>query len=71
MVDLEHARAAKERLRATLQGRAGVRGIGLVPTRQGYRLRVNVSDTSAGSGLPRSVGGVAVEVRVVGQVRAG
>jgi hypothetical protein len=71
MADLEHARAAKERLRRTLEGRSDVRGIGIARSGDGdgYRLQVNVS-TSPGPDLPGDVDGVDVQVRVVGAIRA-
>jgi len=71
MADLEHARAAKERLRTTLEGRSDVRGIGIARAGDGddYRLQVNLS-TSAGPDLPGDVDGVDVQVRVIGAIRA-
>ncbi len=69
MADLEQARAAKERLRMSLQGRPDVRGIGIARTDDGYLLQVNVSQAPA-SDLPGAVDGVDVHVRVVGVIRA-
>jgi len=69
MADLAQARAAKERLRSTLQGRSDVRGIGIARSSNGYQLQVNMS-RDPGSDLPGAVDGVDVRVRVVGAVRA-
>ena len=69
MADLEQARAAKRRLRTTLQGRSDVRGIGIAKGSDGYQLQVNLS-REPGSDLPGEVDGVSVRVRVVGSVRA-
>ena len=69
MADLEQARAAKERLRTTLQGRSDVRGIGIARAADGYQLQVNMS-RDPGSELPGAVDGVDVRVRVVGAIHA-
>jgi hypothetical protein len=69
MADLEQARAAKKRLRTTLQGRSDVRGIGIAKSSDGYQLQVNLS-REPGSDLPGAVDGVDVQVRVVGSIRA-
>ena len=68
MADLEQARAAKERLRTTLQGRSDVRGIGIARAADGYQLQVNVARDH--TDLPGAVDGVDVRVRVVGAIRA-
>jgi hypothetical protein len=72
MADLEQARAAKERLRTTLQGRSDVRGIGIARAADGYQLQVNMSRDPGTdhTGLPGAVDGVDVRVRVVGAIRA-
>ena len=69
MADLEQARAAKERLRTTLQGRSDVRGIGIARAADGYQLQVNMA-RDPGSDVPGAVDGVDVQVRVVGAIRA-
>ena len=69
MADLEQARAAKERLRTTLQGRSDVRGIGIARAADGYQLQVNMS-RDPGPELPGAVDGVDVRVRVVGVIHA-
>jgi hypothetical protein len=69
VADIEQARAAKERLRATLQGRSDVRGIGIARTSGGYEIRVNVSRDGRHD-LPGMVDGVDVNVRVVGAIHA-
>lgn len=66
--DLQTARRAQRRLRAELAGWAGVCGVGLARTGDGYVLRVNVTD--AGVRLPTRVDGVAVETRSTGPVTA-
>jgi hypothetical protein len=72
MADLEQARAAKERLRTTLQGRSDVRGIGIARAADGYQLQVNVAREhgTEHSDLPGAVDGVDVRVRVVGAIHA-
>ena len=72
MADLEQARAAKEHLRTTLQGRSDVRGIGIARAADGYQLQVNMSRDpgSDHADLPGAVDGVDVQVRVVGAIRA-
>ncbi|WP_426593603.1 hypothetical protein ACPPVS_17980 [Cellulomonas sp. McL0617] len=70
MASIEQARAAKEQLRTTLQGRTDVRGIGIARTGAGYEIRVNVSRDGRHD-LPAMIDGVDVHVRVVGAVHAG
>lgn len=69
MADIEQARAAKERLRVSLQGRSDVRGIGIARANGGYEIRVNVSRDGRHD-LPGVIDGVDVHVRVVGAVHA-
>jgi hypothetical protein len=69
LADIEQARAAKERLRTTLQGRSDVRGIGIAKAGDGYEIRVNVSRDGRHD-LPGMIDGVDVQVRVVGVVHA-
>ncbi|MCV2392937.1 hypothetical protein OEB99_01325 [Actinotalea sp. M2MS4P-6] len=71
MADLQRARLAKSRLREHLHGASGVCGVGVVPQRDGWAVRVNVTEESDRAGVPREVAGVEVEVRVVGSIRAG
>jgi hypothetical protein len=70
MVDIERARAAKQHLRRDLDGRDGIRTIGLGRGEDGYRLQVGVASRADADGLPAEVDGVTVSVRVVGAVRA-
>lgn len=70
MVDIDRARTAKQHLRRDLDGRSGVRGIGLARGGDGYRLQVDVASRADADGLPDAVDGVAVRVRVVGAVQA-
>ncbi|TKR23209.1 hypothetical protein FA014_12440 [Cellulomonas hominis] len=69
MADIDRARTAKLRLRRELDGRPGVRGIGLARAEDGYHLRVSVATSADAAALPATVDGVAVHVRVVGAVR--
>ncbi|MGY4644049.1 hypothetical protein [Cellulomonas sp. URHB0016] len=69
MADLAQARAAKEQLRAALDGRSDVRGIGITASNDGYRLQVNLESGSV-DGVPHHVDGVDVRVRVVGAIHA-
>ena len=70
MADLQRARLAKSRLRRDLNDAHGVCGVGLVPGRDGWCLRVNVAGDADRVAVPREVAGVQVEVRVVGPLRA-
>src|SRR4051812_26332032 len=69
MANLEQARAAKERLRATLEGRSDVRGVGIARGGDGSQPRVTLSPRS-GPDVPGHVDGVGVDVRVVGALHA-
>ncbi|MCG7287635.1 hypothetical protein MHY85_16845 [Cellulomonas sp. ACRRI] len=68
VADIDRARTAKLRLRRELDGRPGVRGIGLARAEGGYRLRVSVATSADAAAVPAAVDGVAVQVRVVGAV---
>lgn len=70
MVDIDRARSAKQHLRRDLDGRSGVRGIGLARGEDGYRLQVSVASAADAAAVPAAVDGVAVRVRVVGAVHA-
>jgi hypothetical protein len=70
VTDLEHARAAKDRLRQTLAGRDGITGIGLSRGADGYGLQVNVAQPGLRAAVPERVDGVDVRVRVTGPVHA-
>jgi hypothetical protein len=70
MADISAARAAKERLRSELAQRPHIRGVGVGLGPDGYCVRVNVAADADRVGLPRSVDGVPVDVRVVGRVSA-
>ena len=70
MVDIDRARSAKQHLRRDLDGRSGVRGIGLARGEGGYRLQVSVASAADAAAVPAAVDGVAVRVRVVGAVHA-
>jgi hypothetical protein len=70
VTDLEHARAAKDRLRRTLAGRDGITGIGISRGADGYGLQVNVAQPAHRAAVPERVDGVDVRVRVTGPVHA-
>ena len=70
MADLDHARAAKSRLRTVLADHEGIEGVGLAPDGDGYCVQVNVVRTVATADIPAEVDGVSVHVHVVGPVRA-
>ena len=70
VVDIDRARSAKQHLRRDLDGRSGVRGIGLARGEDGYRLQVSVASAADAAAVPAAVDGVAVRVRVVGAVHA-
>lgn len=70
MTDLEHARAAKDRLRQTLAGRDGITGIGISRGADGYGVQVNVAQPAHRAAVPARVDGVDVRVRVTGPVHA-
>ena len=68
-VDLDRARAAKERLRALLAGHRAVNGIGLSRVGAGYELKVNLSEAGAEGAVPPEVDGVPVRAETVGRLR--
>ncbi|WP_250445470.1 hypothetical protein [Actinotalea sp. C106] len=70
MADLDHARAAKSRLRDVLAGHDGIEGVGLAPDGDGYCVQVNIARTVVATDIPADVDGVSVHVHVVGPVRA-
>lgn len=70
VVDIDRARTAKQHLRRDLDGRPGVRGIGLSRGDDGYRLQVSVTSRADAASVPAAVDGVPVRVRVVGAVHA-
>jgi len=71
VADLDSARAAKARLRSDLAGRAGVRGVGISRTSDGYGVRVNLQRESDRESVPADIDGVPVDVRVSGSIQAG
>ena len=69
-IGLDEARAAKERARSLLGGKASVVGIGLTRVGDGYGVKVNLgAPPAAGTDLPESIDGVPVLVEVVGPIR--
>ena len=73
MADLDEARRAKDELKAALDGRDGVTGIGIAPDDDGYGVLVRVLGDDAAArrlGVPRRVHGVAVHVRGTGPITA-
>ncbi|MEP7762728.1 hypothetical protein [Sanguibacter sp. 25GB23B1] len=71
MADLDKARHAKLLLRSELAGRDGIRGVGISRGDDGYRVQVNVLSESDRRGLPTTVEGVPVLVRISGRIHAG
>lgn len=87
MASIDQARDAKAVLKQALAGHDGVTGIGLArapveaaggaadaqtgPPDDTWCLQVNVVDADAQRDLPQEIEGVAVVVRVTGQVGAG
>lgn len=70
MTDLPQARAAKDHLRAQLEGCDGVVGVGISRAEGGYCLKVNVVAGDVADQVPPSVDGVEVHVAVVGHIGA-
>lgn len=68
--DRDVARAAKERLHADLAGLPGFGGIGIGRRHGAWVVTVRVDVEGACGAVPDSYGGVPVEVRVTGPVRA-
>lgn len=69
--DLSAARAAKEHMAAHLNGRRGVRGVGIGRDADGaYTVEVLLTSRGAGRGLPDLWQGVRVHTHVVGRLRA-
>ena len=69
-ITIEQARAAKERAKDELAHVPGVVGIGLTKIGDDYALKVNLRQAPApGTKIPDAIGGVAVRVEVVGNLR--
>lgn len=66
IVDLQTARAAKQRLIARLPRNAPINGVGLQPVEGGYALKVNLLTADSDLELPATVDGVDVHVAVSG-----
>jgi len=71
MADLDAARHAKASLRTALAGRDGVQAVGISHTDDGYGVRVSLRTEADRDGVPSSVEGVPVDVRVSGRITAG
>lgn len=69
MATIDEARAAKEKVTRLLEGRPGLRGIGLSRFNGGYALKVNIADRAYAPDVPDDVDGVPVKVEVVGEIR--
>jgi hypothetical protein len=67
-VSLDKARKAKKALTKKLEGVEGVVGIGITKSGEDYAVKVNF-DSPPKEPIPGSIGGVAVEVDVVGKIR--
>ncbi len=69
-VTIEEARAVKEQAYRILARDAAVVGVGIARVGEGYGVKVNLSESpKRGVRLPEEVGGVPVQVEVVGVVR--
>ncbi|KQS73549.1 hypothetical protein [Modestobacter sp. Leaf380] len=68
--DRSAARAAKTELAARLAAEPGVVGVGLARRDTEYVVRVDLTDSGAGSRVPGTVSGVRVVTQVIGGVRA-
>jgi hypothetical protein len=64
---LDEARAAKEKVRATLADRPEVTGIGITRDGDGYAVKVDLAKPCPA--VPPEVGGVPVRAEIVGRVR--
>ena len=64
---LDEARAAKEKVRATLADRPEVTGIGITRHGTGYAVKVDLAKACAA--VPPEVGGVPVHTEIVGRIR--
>ena len=69
---LARARRVKDDLGTRVGGDPRVRGVGIAPGGDGFVVRVLLADPGAAAdlGLPAEVDGVAVDVVVVGEIRA-
>jgi hypothetical protein len=68
-VDLEHARAAKKRIRALLPKKAKVNGVGITQVGDDYAVKVNLEEPLRDDlSLPECVDGVPVVMEVVGRI---
>ena len=64
---LDEARAAKEKVRATLADRPEVTGIGITRHGDGYAVKVDLATPC--DAVPPEVGGVPVRAEIVGRIR--
>lgn len=64
---LDEARAAKEKVRATLADRPEVTGIGITRDGDGYAVKVDLARACAA--VPPAIGGVPVRTAIVGRIR--
>lgn len=72
MTDRDDARAARSTVTALVQGNRLVNGVGLRRRTGSWVIKVNLADEDRGlrRRLPSEVGGVPVEVEVVGAITA-
>lgn len=72
MADRDAARAARSQVSALVQGNDRVNGVGLRRRTGSWVVKVNLvdEDRSLRRRLPREVGGVPVEIEVVGTITA-
>jgi hypothetical protein len=66
--DLEHARAAKDRLAGLIDDPPALNGIGIAPLEDGYCIKINL-EWPSDDDFPQEVDGVPVRVEVVGPIR--
>jgi hypothetical protein len=66
--DLDHARAAKDKLVALLADRHAINGIGIAAFEGGFCIKINL-DRPSDEELPVEFDGVPVTVEVVGTIR--
>ena len=64
--DLEHARAAKDKLAALLADRPAINGIGIAAFEGGFCVKINLDRPD--EDLPQEFDGVPVRVEVVGKI---
>ncbi len=67
-ISLDKARKAKVALTKKLEGVEGIVGIGITKSGEDYAVKVNF-DSPPKEPIPSSIGGVPIQVDVVGKIR--